>query len=89
MNKGSILIKSFGCRCNKTFEYNENEIQNEVQINCEFLYNKHEIYLNYFNIDNYIGDPRLASLPSYPNLTSLRNFYFQKYSSSQMTINLH
>ena len=39
--------------------------------------------LGTFNIDDYIGDPRLASLPSYPSLTELRNFYFQKYSSSQ------
>ena len=39
--------------------------------------------LGTFNIDDYIGDPRLASLTSYPSLTELRNFYFQKYSSSQ------
>jgi hypothetical protein len=39
--------------------------------------------LGTFNIDEYIGDPRLASLTSYPSLTELRNFYFQKYSSSQ------
>jgi hypothetical protein len=44
--------------------------------------------LGTFNIDDYIGDPRLASLPAYPNLTELRNFYFQKYSSSQNIFDL-
>ena len=44
--------------------------------------------LGTFNIDDYIGDPRLASLPSYPELTELRNFYFQKYSRSQNIFDL-
>jgi hypothetical protein len=44
--------------------------------------------LGTFNIDDYIGDPRLASLSSYPALTELRNFYFQKYSSSQNIFDL-
>ena len=44
--------------------------------------------LGTFNIDDYIGDPRLASLPSYPALTELRNFYFQKYSRSQNIFDL-
>jgi len=44
--------------------------------------------LGTFNIDDYIGDPRLASLPSYPELTELRNFYFQKYSKSQNIFDL-
>ena len=39
--------------------------------------------LGTFNIDDYIGDPRFSSLSSYPTLTELRNFYFQKYSNSQ------
>ena len=39
--------------------------------------------LGNFNIDEYIGDPRLASESSYPSLTELKDFYFQKYSSSQ------
>lgn len=44
--------------------------------------------LGTFNIDEYIGDPRLASLSSYPSLTELRNFYFQKYSNSQNIFDL-
>jgi hypothetical protein len=44
--------------------------------------------LGTFNIDDYIGDPRLASLSSYPALTELRNFYFQKYSNSQNIFDL-
>lgn len=39
--------------------------------------------LGTFNIDEYIGDPRNASLTTYPKLDELRNFYFQKYSKSQ------
>jgi hypothetical protein len=40
--------------------------------------------LGYFNIGEYIGDPRDISsdLPTYPNLESLSNNYFQKYSDS-------
>jgi len=44
--------------------------------------------LGTFNIDEYIGDPRLASLTSYPSLTELKNFYFQKYSKSQNIFDL-
>ena len=39
--------------------------------------------LGSFNIDEYIGDPRLDSSNSYPALTDLRNFYFKKYTNSQ------
>jgi hypothetical protein len=39
--------------------------------------------LGQFNIDEYIGDPRLATLNTYPKLDELRDFYFQKYSNSQ------
>ena len=39
--------------------------------------------LGSFNIDEYIGDPRLASSNVYSSLNELRDFYFQKYSKSQ------
>ena len=39
--------------------------------------------LGSFSIDEYIGDPRLAASGSYPALTSLRNFYFKKYSNKE------
>lgn len=44
--------------------------------------------LGSFNIDEYIGDPRLASSSSYPALNELRDFYFQKYSKSQNVFDL-
>ena len=44
--------------------------------------------LGSFNIDEYIGDPRLASSGSYPALNELRDFYFQKYSKSQNVFDL-
>lgn len=37
--------------------------------------------LGYFNIGEYIGDPRQTSNKSYNDLSSLRNEYFQKYDS--------
>jgi hypothetical protein len=40
--------------------------------------------LGYFNVGEYIGDPRLvsSSATSYPALDDLRNYYFQKYSNN-------
>jgi hypothetical protein len=40
--------------------------------------------LGYFNIGEYIGDPRLrsSSAESYPSLNTLRNSYFQKYTKN-------
>ena len=40
--------------------------------------------IGYFNIGDYIGDPRLisSSATSYPALDALRNEYFQKYTSN-------
>lgn len=37
--------------------------------------------LGYFNIDEYIGDPRELSLSSYSELKTLQNEYFKKYTS--------
>jgi len=40
--------------------------------------------LGYFNIGEYIGDPRLvsSSAESYPALDALRDYYFEKYTSN-------
>ena len=40
--------------------------------------------LGYFNLGDYIGDPRLvsSSAESYPALDALRNYYFEKYTSN-------
>jgi hypothetical protein len=35
--------------------------------------------LGFFNIDNYIGNPQEETLDKYPDLESLKTFYFQKY----------
>ena len=35
--------------------------------------------LGYFNIGEYIGDPRQTFYPNYPDLNNLSNNYFQKY----------
>lgn len=47
------------------------------QINNDIIYQ-----LGYYDIDNYIGDPREGTSSRYDNLRSLRNFYFQKYINS-------
>jgi hypothetical protein len=39
--------------------------------------------LGFFDIDQYIGDPKLAASSSYPQLNELRDFYFKKYYKSQ------
>jgi hypothetical protein len=44
--------------------------------------------LGLFNIDEYIGDPRLDASGSYPALTDLRNFYFKKYSKKENVFDL-
>ena len=40
--------------------------------------------LGYFNLGDYIGDPRLvsSSAETYPELDALRNYYFDKYTSN-------
>jgi hypothetical protein len=40
--------------------------------------------LGYFNIGEYIGDPRLvsSSAESYPALNAIRDYYFEKYTSN-------
>jgi hypothetical protein len=44
--------------------------------------------LGSFNIDEYVGDPRLDSSNTYPALTDLRNFYFKKYSKKENIFDL-
>jgi len=39
--------------------------------------------LGFFDIDEYIGDPKLAASGSYPKLDELKKFYFRKYYKSQ------
>jgi len=39
--------------------------------------------MGWFDIDDFIGDPKLAPSSSYRALADLRQFYFQKYTSKQ------
>ena len=39
--------------------------------------------IGFFDIDAYIGDPKLESSSSYPDLNKLRDFYFKKYTKQQ------
>ncbi len=52
----------------------EVSISPQDQINNDIIYQ-----LGYFDIDDYIGDPREANLTEYGKLKELRAFYFQKY----------
>lgn len=47
------------------------------QINNDIIYQ-----LGYFDIDNYVGDPRENTSNSYSTLNNLRDFYFKKYYNS-------
>lgn len=38
--------------------------------------------LGYFDIDEYVGDPRMSGSVEYPDLKTLRDFYFKKYYNS-------
>ena len=56
----------------------------EIAISPQNSINKDIIeQLGYFNIDEYIGDPKLASSSSYAGLDSVRDFYFAKYFRKQ------
>lgn len=64
---------------NSTKDINTVEISfsPQDQINNDIIYQ-----LGFFNIDEYIGDPRESSHINYSKLDSLRKFYFQKYIES-------
>jgi hypothetical protein len=68
----------------ETFPYTPDLNIVEVAISPQDSINEDIIaQLGSFNIDEYIGDPRLNSSNTYPKLDDLRNFYFKKYSDSQ------
>ena len=72
------IQKAGNIRTNNDLDIVEISLSPQDSINEDII-----AQLGQFNIDQYIGDPRLASLSYYPELTKLRNFYFQKYSNSQ------
>jgi len=81
---GDVLTPYISIQKPEIFPYTNDLNIVEVSISPQDSINEDIIaQLGSFNIDEYIGDPRLASSDSYPALTELRNFYFTKYSSSQ------
>jgi hypothetical protein len=81
---GDILTPYISIQKPETYPYTNDLNIVEVSISPQDSINEDIIaQLGSFNIDEYIGDPRLNSSDSYPALTELRNFYFTKYSSSQ------
>jgi len=81
---GNVLTPYISLQKPETFPYTTDLNIVEVAISPQDSINEDIIsQLGSFNIDDYIGDPRLAASGSYPALTELRNFYFQKYSKKE------
>jgi len=86
---GDVLTPYISIQKPETFPYTTDLNIVEVAISPQDSINEDIIaQLGNFNIDEYIGDPRLASSGSYPALNELRDFYFQKYSKSQNIFDL-
>ena len=81
---GDILTPYISIQKPETFPYTTDLNIVEVAISPQDSINEDIIsQLGSFNIDDYIGDPRLSTSGSYPALTELRNFYFKKYSKKE------
>lgn len=86
---GDILTPYISIQKPETFPITTDLNIVEVAISPQDSINEDIIsQLGSFNIDEYIGDPRLASSDSYPALTDLRNFYFKKYSKKENIFDL-
>jgi hypothetical protein len=81
---GDVLTPYISIQKPEIFPYTPDLNIVEVAISPQDSINEDIIaQLGTFNIDDYIGDPRLVTSSSYPALDDLRNFYFKKYSDSQ------
>ena len=81
---GDVLTPYISIQKPETFPYTTDLNIVEVAISPQDSINEDIIsQLGSFNIDEYIGNPRLTTSDSYPALTELRNFYFQKYSKKE------
>jgi hypothetical protein len=81
---GDVLTPYISIQKPETYPYTTDLNIVEVAISPQDSINEDIIsQLGSFNIDEYIGDPGLAASGSYPALTELRNFYFQKYSKKE------
>ena len=86
---GDVLTPYISIQKPEIYPYTTDLNVVEVSISPQDSINEDIIaQLGSFNIDEYIGDPRLDSSDSYPDLTDLRNFYFKKYTSSQNVFDL-
>ena len=86
---GNVITPYISIQKPETYPYTTDLNVAEVSISPQDSINEDIIaQLGSFNIDEYIGDPRLDSSDSYPALTDLRNFYFQKYTNSQNVFDL-
>lgn len=86
---GDVITPYISIQKPETYPYTTDLNVVEVSISPQDSINEDIIaQLGSFNIDEYIGDPRLDSSDSYPALTDLRNFYFKKYTSSQNVFDL-
>jgi hypothetical protein len=86
---GDVITPYISIQKPETYPYTTDLNVVEVSISPQDSINEDIIaQLGSFNIDEYIGDPRLDSSDSYPDLTDLRNFYFQKYTNSQNVFDL-
>jgi len=86
---GDVLTPYISIQKPEIYPYTNDLNIVEVSISPQDSINEDIIaQLGSFNIDEYIGDPRLNSSDSYPALTELRNFYFKKYSDSQNVFDL-
>jgi hypothetical protein len=86
---GNVITPYISIQKPETYPYTTDLNVVEVSISPQDSINEDIIaQLGSFNIDEYIGDPRLNSSNSYPALTDLRNFYFQKYTNSQNVFDL-
>lgn len=81
---GDVLTPYISIQKPEIFPYTNDLNIVEVSVSPQDSINEDIIaQLGSFNIDEYIGDPRLDASGSYPALDDLRNFYFKKYSDSQ------
>jgi hypothetical protein len=86
---GNVITPYISIQKPETYPYTTDLNVAEVSISPQDSINEDIIaQLGSFNIDEYIGDPRLDSSDSYPALTDLRNFYFKKYTNSQNVFDL-
>ena len=81
---GSTLSPYVSIQDDSIDEYTADLDSLEVAISPQDSINKDITdQMGWFDIDDFIGDPKLAPSSSYKDLENLRNFYFVKYTKKQ------